>query len=89
MWCQRIAGARLRLGPEPEQRSMSAQDDHQLSRSQSEDAWTDYGSDFVLIAEGKPPPRIELARERLLICRLYLGFANNHRRLRRGVCVPQ
>jgi CRP-like cAMP-binding protein len=27
-----------------------------------------------LIAEGKPPPRIELARERLLICRLYLGL---------------
>ena len=53
---------------------MSAQDDHQPSRSQSEDAWTDYGSDFVLIAEGKPPPRIELARERLLICRLYLGL---------------
>ena len=27
-----------------------------------------------MIAEGKPPPRIELARERLLICRLYLGL---------------
>jgi hypothetical protein len=27
-----------------------------------------------LITEGKPPPRIELARERLLICRLYLGL---------------
>jgi DNA-binding MarR family transcriptional regulator len=53
---------------------MSAQDDHQPSRSQSEDAWTDYGSEFVLIAEGKPPPRIELAKERLLICRLYLGL---------------
>jgi hypothetical protein len=53
---------------------MSVQNDHQLSHSQAEDAWTDYGSDFVLIAEGKPPPRIELARERLLICRLYLGL---------------
>ena len=31
-------------------------------------------SDFVLIADGKPPPRIELARERLLIWRLYLGL---------------
>ena len=41
---------------------------------EAEDAWTDYGSDFVLIAEGKPPPRIELARERMLICRLYLGL---------------
>ena len=27
-----------------------------------------------MIAEGKPPPRIELARERMLICRLYLGL---------------
>jgi hypothetical protein len=27
-----------------------------------------------LITEGKPPSRIELARERMLICRLYLGL---------------
>jgi hypothetical protein len=40
----------------------------------AEDAWVDHGSDFVLIEEGKPPPRIELARERLLISRLYLGL---------------
>ena len=53
---------------------MSVQNDHQVPHSQSEDAWTDYRSDFVLIAEGKPPPRIELARERMLICRLYLGL---------------
>jgi hypothetical protein len=45
-----------------------------MSIKPTEDAWTDYGSDFVLIAEGKPPPRIELARERILICRLYLGL---------------
>ena len=32
------------------------------------------GSDFVLIEEGKPPSRIELARERMLISRLYLGL---------------
>jgi hypothetical protein len=55
------------LEPEPERRSMSVKNDHELSHSQAEDAWTDYGSDFVLIAEGKPPPRIELARERMLI----------------------
>ena len=53
---------------------MSVQNDHQVSHSQAEDAWTDHGSDFVLIAEGKPPSRIELARERMLICRLYLGL---------------
>ena len=78
------------MGPELEQRSMSVQADHQVSHSHAEDAWTDYGSDFVLIEEGRPPPRIELARERLLICRLYLGL------LRTitddygcGVCVSQ
>jgi DNA-binding MarR family transcriptional regulator len=53
---------------------MSVQNDHQLSRSQEEDPWADHGSDFVLIAEGKPPPRIELAKERMLVCRLYLGL---------------
>src|SRR5260370_39596656 len=53
---------------------MSVQNDHQVAHSQRDDAWAEHGTDFVLIAEGKPPPRIELARERLLICRLYLGL---------------
>ena len=30
--------------------------------------------DFVLIQDFRPPPRIELARERMLMCRLYLGL---------------
>jgi DNA-binding MarR family transcriptional regulator len=35
----------------------------------------DFGSgDFVLIPNVQPPPRIELARERMLMCRLYLGL---------------
>jgi DNA-binding MarR family transcriptional regulator len=38
------------------------------------DLWADHGADFVLIAEGRPPSRIELGRERMLICRLYLGL---------------
>src|SRR5262245_38927582 len=38
------------------------------------DIWADHGSDFVLIAEGRPPSRIELARERMLVSRLYLGL---------------
>jgi hypothetical protein len=53
---------------------MSVQNGHQVSQSRTEDAWSDYGSDFVLIAESKPPPRIELGRQRMLICRLYLGL---------------
>jgi DNA-binding MarR family transcriptional regulator len=38
------------------------------------DVWAEHGADFILIAEGSPPPRIELARERMLISRLYLGL---------------
>jgi hypothetical protein len=53
---------------------MSVQNDYQVSRSQAEDPWSDQGSEFVLVAQGKPPPRIELAKERMLICRLYLGL---------------
>ena len=30
--------------------------------------------DFVLLDDIRPPPRIELARERMLLCRLYLGL---------------
>jgi predicted DNA-binding transcriptional regulator len=57
---------------------MSVQND-QASRSQNEvrddeDTWAHQGSDFVLITEGKPPSRIAQARERMLICRLYLGL---------------
>ena len=36
--------------------------------------WVDHGADFTLIAEGKPPARIALARERMLISRLYVGL---------------
>jgi len=47
----------------------------QTSASQHEALdWVDHGSDFILIAEGKPPARIALARERMLICRLYVGL---------------
>jgi DNA-binding MarR family transcriptional regulator len=58
---------------------MSAHNDNQASWSPSEahndaHAWEDQGSEFVLVAEGKPPPRIERARERMLISRLYLGL---------------
>jgi DNA-binding MarR family transcriptional regulator len=38
------------------------------------DPLDDSGIDFVLIQDIKPPPRIALARERLLISRLYLGL---------------
>jgi IclR-like helix-turn-helix domain-containing protein len=56
---------------------MSVPSDIQTSQAEAHDdahLWADHGSDFVSIAEGKPPSRIELARERMLICRLYLGL---------------
>jgi hypothetical protein len=58
---------------------MSVQNDKRDLWSQDEahseeHAFQDQGSDFVLIEEGKPPSRIELARERMLISRLYLGL---------------
>jgi DNA-binding MarR family transcriptional regulator len=41
-----------------------------------------YGSpervpDFILVQDAHPPPRIELARERMLLCRLYLGLIHS------------
>jgi DNA-binding MarR family transcriptional regulator len=58
---------------------MSVPSDNQTSWLEAEvhddaDVWAAHGSDFVLIAEGRPPSRIELARERMLISRLYLGL---------------
>jgi len=56
---------------------MSVPIDHQESFPQAEahnDVWADHGADFVLIADGGPPPRIALGRERMLISRLYLGL---------------
>jgi len=54
---------------------MSIQNEVQASRPRHETLdWVDHGSDFILIAEGKPPSRIALARERMLICRLYVGL---------------
>ena len=56
---------------------MSVQQDHRLSQSEDRSDphdWNEQRSDFVLIADGKLPSRIELARERMLICRLYLGL---------------
>ena len=37
-------------------------------------SFIDHGSDFVLVEETRPPSRIAMARERMLICRLYIGL---------------
>ena len=58
---------------------MGIHKDHRSLQTSSEehidaDTWQDPGSDFVLVQEVQPPRRIELARERMLMCRLYLGL---------------
>ncbi len=58
---------------------MSVENDDQAPQPRHEAnnsafAAADHGSDFVMIAEGKPPSRIALARERMLISRLYVGL---------------
>ena len=53
---------------------MSVPIHHQQTATRDPDIWADHTSDFVLVAEGRPPSRIELGRERMLICRLYLGL---------------
>jgi DNA-binding MarR family transcriptional regulator len=54
---------------------MAIHHDHWGEWAQSEEpASGDRSSDFVLIQEIRPPPRIELARERMLMSRLYLGL---------------
>ena len=51
---------------------MAIHHDHQELWAQSEElASGNRSSDFILIQEVRPPPRIELARERMLMCRLY------------------
>lgn len=58
---------------------MASYKDHGALQAQDEedievDAQVDRGIDFVLVQETQPPRRIELARERMLMCRLYLGL---------------
>jgi predicted transcriptional regulator len=43
-------------------------------RAATHDWLDDSGADFVLVQEVRPPQRIESARERMLMCRLYLGL---------------
>ncbi len=34
----------------------------------------EHRSDFIVLDDARPPPRIESGRERMLLCRLYLGL---------------
>src|SRR5262252_1194922 len=47
---------------------------NQSKSIEPEEAWEHSETDFVLLADIRPPQRIEFARERMLLCRLYLGL---------------
>ena len=61
----------------PERAAMDILKDRRSSRAHAPEhvgAQVFHEPDFVLVQDFRPPPRIELARERMLICRLYLGL---------------
>jgi len=47
---------------------------NQSKSIEPEETWEHLTPDFVLLGDIKPPQRIELARERMLLSRLYLGL---------------
>lgn len=51
-------------------------DDQSLSRRRPEDGSDRHAQhpEFVLVNEVRPPQRIELGRQRMVMCRLYLGL---------------
>jgi hypothetical protein len=58
---------------------MAIRSDDQILLTVSEEdveahAWQDLGDDFVMVPDARPPPRIEMGRERMLMSRLYLGL---------------
>jgi hypothetical protein len=54
---------------------MSGHKDSRPSEQQVEPrTWEGSDSDFVLVEDVQPPRRIALGRERMLMCRLYLGL---------------
>ena len=47
------------------------------SKATGRDEWpatSGNSADFIVLDDTRPPPRIELGRERMLLCRLYLGL---------------
>ena len=47
---------------------------NQSKSIEPEETWEHPAPDFVLLGDIKPPQRIEMARERMLLSRLYLGL---------------
>jgi DNA-binding MarR family transcriptional regulator len=53
---------------------ISTENEDRPGREAEDDDRAEFGAEFVLIDEGKPPSRIALARERMLISRLYVAL---------------
>lgn len=53
---------------------MALQNQPGASNSADQSTWTAAGDEFVLLDAVQPPARIEMARERMLLSRLYLGL---------------
>jgi DNA-binding MarR family transcriptional regulator len=58
----------------PELAAMDIHKDHRTHGAKDVDASAFHEPDFVLVQDFRPSPRIEMARERMLMCRLYLGL---------------
>jgi DNA-binding MarR family transcriptional regulator len=58
------------------ERSVMINERNQSKATEADESqlWEQSASDFVILGDVKPPQRIELARERMLLSRLYLGL---------------
>ena len=53
---------------------MASERNHSKATEPDERPASRNSTDFVVLDDIRPPPRIELGRERMLLCRLYLGL---------------
>jgi ATP synthase subunit 6 len=67
---------------------MALQDHSGKSNPTEPATWTAAGDEFVLLDTVQPPARIELARERMLLSRLYLGLIRHEPCIARTVGRP-
>jgi DNA-binding MarR family transcriptional regulator len=57
-----------------ERNVMASERNHSKATGRDECPASGNSGDFIVLDDTKPPPRIELGRERMLLCRLYLGL---------------
>jgi len=57
-----------------ERNVMASERNQSKATEQDECPASGNSTDFIVLDDTRPPPRIELGRERMLLCRLYLGL---------------